>query len=97
LPFENLLHKTKLLYEKYPPESIDNDVKEFDHKRKLKEQEWKRKSEANRLERERQRNLRVVHARPQILYRLKNFKTITFATAFAFGLYIFLKGSSELN
>lgn len=98
MPFEKLLYRTTELYNLYPPESIENDVRDFDHRRSRKEQEWKAKSEANRLERERQRKLKVaVPPRQRMPYRLKSYKTITVVTILAFGLYAFLKGSSPLN
>lgn len=97
MPFEKLLYRTTELYNLYPPESIENDVKDFDRRRNRKEQEWKEKSEANRLERERQRKLKVARAQPRMPYRLKSYKTITVVTILALGLYAFLKGSSPLN
>ncbi|XP_014215444.1 TBC1 domain family member 20 [Copidosoma floridanum] len=98
LPFEGLLHQSTTLYHQYPPESIDNAVKDFDQRRRCKEQEWKMKAEACRQERERLRKLKVVqHAPPKIPYRLKSYKTITVVTILALGLYAFLKSSSGLN
>lgn len=88
--------EAKDLYHKYPPESISNDVKDYDHKRKIKEQEWKAVAEASRQERERQRMLKIARSKPRISYRIKSYKTITFVTILALGLYAFLK-SSGLN
>lgn len=97
LPFEALLVEAKTLYRKYPPESITNDVREYDQKRKCKEQEWKTKAEASRQEREKQRQLRIVKSTPRIPYRIRNYKTITMVTILALGLYAYLKTSSGLN
>ncbi|XP_054005693.1 TBC1 domain family member 20 isoform X1 [Hylaeus anthracinus] len=97
LPFETLLDEAKKLYRQYPPESISNDVTEYDQKRKCKEQEWKTKAEASRQERERQRKLRIVQSTPRIPYRIRSYKTITVVTILALGLYAFLKSSSGLN
>ncbi|KAG7201540.1 hypothetical protein KM043_004291 [Ampulex compressa] len=97
LPFETLLIDARNLYRQYPPESICNDVKEYDHKRRCKEQEWKAKAEAIRQERERQRRLRIVKPTPRIPYRIRSYKTITVVTILALGIYAFLKSSSGLN
>ena len=97
LPFETLLIEAKDLYSQYPPESINNDVREYDRKRKCKEQEWKAKAEASRQERERQRQLKIVQSTPRIPYRIRSYKTITVVTILALGLYAFLKSSSGLN
>ena len=98
LPFETLLIEAKDLYSQYPPESINNDVREYDRKRKCKEQEWKAKAEASRQERERQRQLKIVQSKPRIpYYRIRSYKTITVVTILALGLYAFLKSSSSLN
>ncbi|OXU27335.1 hypothetical protein TSAR_007295 [Trichomalopsis sarcophagae] len=97
LPFEKLLFHSTKLYQQYPPESIDNDVRDFDYRRRRKEQEWRNKTEAIRLERERQRKLKVSRTQPRIPYRLKSYKTITVVTILAIGLYAFLKSSSGLN
>ncbi|XP_033354646.1 TBC1 domain family member 20 isoform X1 [Bombus vosnesenskii] len=97
LPFETLLVEAKNLYREYPPESISNDVREFDRKRKCKEQEWKAKAEASRQEREKQRQLRIVKSVPRIPYRIRSYKTITVVTILALGLYAFLRSSSGLN
>ena len=97
LPFEKLLFHSTKLYRQYPPESIDNDVRNFDFKRRRKEQEWKVKADAIRLERERQRKLKVARTQPRIPYRLKSYKTITVVTILALGLYAFLKNTSVLN
>lgn len=97
LPFEKLLIDAKDLYRQYPPESIINDVKDYDRKRRCKEQEWKTKAEASRQERERQRRLKVVQTAPRISYRIRSYKTITVVTILALGLYAFLKSSSGLN
>ncbi|XP_015435343.1 PREDICTED: TBC1 domain family member 20 [Dufourea novaeangliae] len=97
LPFETLLIEAKNLYHQYPPESISNDVIEYDKKRKCKEQEWKAKAEESRQEREKQRQLRIVKSTPRIPYRIRNYKTITVVTILAIGLYAFLKSSSGLN
>lgn len=97
LPFETLLIDAKKLYRDYPPESISNDVREYDHKRRCKEQEWKAKAEASRQERERLRQLRIVASTPRIPYRIRSYKTITVVTILALGLYAFLKSSSGLN
>ncbi|XP_003708027.1 TBC1 domain family member 20 isoform X2 [Megachile rotundata] len=97
LPFETLLVEAKVLYRQYPPESISNDVIEYDRKRKRKEQEWKAKAEASRQERERQRQLRIVRSTPRIPYRIRSYKTITVVTILALGLYAFLRSSSGLN
>ncbi|PBC33455.1 TBC1 domain family member 20 isoform X1 [Apis cerana] len=97
LPFEKLLVEAKNLYRQYPPESINNDVREYDQKRKSKEQEWKAKAEASRQEREKQRQLRIVQLVPRIPYRIRSYKTITVVTILALGLYAFLRSSSGLN
>ncbi|XP_014230016.1 TBC1 domain family member 20 [Trichogramma pretiosum] len=98
LPFEKLLYHTTKLYQLFPPDSIDSDVREFDFKRRRKEQEWKSRTEAVRNERERQRSLRVARTQqPKIPIRLRNYKTFTVVTILAFGLYAFLKTSSGLN
>ncbi|KAK2587099.1 hypothetical protein KPH14_002865 [Odynerus spinipes] len=97
LPFEMLLIDAKNLYRQYPPESISNDVKDYDRKRRCKEQQWKTKAEASRQERERQRRLKIVQATPRISYRIRSYKTITVVTILALGLYAFLKSSSSLN
>ncbi|XP_076750905.1 TBC1 domain family member 20 [Xylocopa sonorina] len=97
LPFETLLIEAKNLYRQYPPESISNDVREYDRKRKCKEQEWKAKAEACRQEREKQRQLRIVRSTPRIPYRIRSYKTITVVTILALGLYAFLRSSSGLN
>ena len=68
---------------------------EFDFKRRRKEQEWKLKTDAVRMEREKQRKLKV--ALRQQPYRLKSYKTFTVVTILALGLYAFLKSSSPLN
>lgn len=81
------------LYRQYPPESISNDVKDYDHKRKIKEQEWKAVAETSRQERERQRKLKVALSKPRISYRIKSYKTITVVTILALGLYAFIKTS----
>lgn len=97
LPFEKLLFDSTKLYQQYPPESIINDVKDFDRKRKNKEDEWKIKTEACHQERERQKQSNVVVvARPSNI-PLKSYKTITVVTILALGLYAFLKSSSGLN
>ncbi|XP_014480936.1 PREDICTED: TBC1 domain family member 20 [Dinoponera quadriceps] len=93
LPFETLLMEATNLYRQYPPESISNDVKDYDHKRKIKEQEWKALAEASRQERERQRKLKVALSKPRISYRIKSYKTITVVTILALGLYAFIKTS----
>ncbi|XP_032683252.1 TBC1 domain family member 20 [Odontomachus brunneus] len=93
LPFETLLMEASNLYRQYPPESISNDVKDYDHKRKIKEQEWKALAEASRQERERQRKLKVALSKPRISYRIKSYKTITVVTILALGLYAFIKTS----
>lgn len=85
------------MYSQYPPESINNDVREYDRKRKCKEQEWKAKAEASRQERERQRQLKIVQSTPRIPYRIRSYKTITVVTILALGLYAFLKSSPSLN
>ncbi|XP_076244708.1 TBC1 domain family member 20 isoform X1 [Calliopsis andreniformis] len=97
LPFETLLLEAKNLYDQYPPESISNDVIEYDRKRRCKEQEWKAKAEASRQEREKQRQLRIVQSTPRIPYRIRSYKTITVVTILAIGIYAFLKSSSGLN
>lgn len=98
LPFEKLLFHSTKLYQQFPPESIDNDVREFDYRRRRKEQEWKMKAEATRVERERQRKLKMARTQqPRMPYRLKNYKTITVVTILALGLYAFLKSSSGIN
>ncbi|XP_047350218.1 TBC1 domain family member 20 [Vespa velutina] len=97
LPFETLLIDAKNLYCQYPPESINKDVKDYDCKRRCKEQEWKAKAEASRQERERQRRLKIVKAAPRIPYRIRSYKTITVVTILALGLYAFLKSTSSLN
>ncbi|KAI4493740.1 hypothetical protein M0804_001916 [Polistes exclamans] len=97
LPFETLLIDAKNLYHQYPPESINKDVKDYDSKRRCKEQEWKTKAEASRQERERQRRLKIVKATPRIPYRIRSYKTITVVTILALGLYAFLKSTSGLN
>ncbi|KAL2712610.1 TBC1 domain family member 20 [Vespula squamosa] len=97
LPFETLLIDAKNLYRQYPPESINKDVKDYDCKRRCKEQEWKAKAEASRQERERQRRLKIVKATPRIPYRIRSYKTITVVTILALGLYAFLKSTSSLN
>ncbi|KAI4504246.1 hypothetical protein M0802_000717 [Mischocyttarus mexicanus] len=97
LPFETLLINAKNLYRQYPPESIIKDVKDYDSKRRYKEQEWKMKAEASRQERERQRRLKIVKASPRIPYRIRSYKTITVVTILALGLYAFLKSTSGLN
>lgn len=97
MPFETLLLEAKLLYRQYPPESISNDVIEYDQKRKHKEQEWKAKAEASRQERERQNQLRIVQSNPRIPYRIRSYKTITVVTILALGLYAFFRSSSGLN
>ena len=97
LPFETLLLEAKLLYRQYPPESISNDVIEYDQKRKHKEQEWKAKAEASRQERERQNQLRIVQSNRRIPYRIRSYKTITVVTILALGLYAFFRTSSGLN
>ncbi|XP_076630417.1 TBC1 domain family member 20-like isoform X1 [Colletes latitarsis] len=96
LPFETLLIKATNLYRQYPPESISNDVTEYDRKRRCKEQEWIRKAEAIRQERERLRQLKIVKPASRIPYCIRNYKTITVVTILALGLYAFLK-SSGLN
>lgn len=98
MPFEKLLYHTTKLYQLFPPDSIDSDVREFDFKRRRKEQEWKSRTEAVRNERERQRSLRVARTQqPKIPIRLRSYKTFTVVTILAFGLYAFLKTSSGLN
>ncbi|KOX76217.1 TBC1 domain family member 20 [Melipona quadrifasciata] len=97
LPFETLLVEAKNLYRQYPPESISNDVTEYDRKRKCKEQEWKAKAEASRQEREKQRQLRIIQSTRRIPYRIRSYKTITVVTILALGLYAFLRSSSGLN
>ncbi|XP_066594722.1 TBC1 domain family member 20 [Prorops nasuta] len=97
LPFEKLLNDAQKLYRDYPPESIVNDVTDYDHRRRCKEQEWKVKAEASRHERERQQQLKLVRSTPRIPYRIKSYKTITVVTILALGLYAFLKSSSGLN
>lgn len=97
LPFEKLLVDAKNLYRDYPPESINNDVKEYDSKRRCKEQEWKIKAETIRRDRERRQQLRIVQTAPRYLpYRIGNYKTITVVTILAIGLYALLKNSSGL-
>ncbi|XP_011151226.1 TBC1 domain family member 20 [Harpegnathos saltator] len=93
LPFETLLMEAYNLYRQYPPESISNDVKDYDQKRKIKEQEWKALAEASRQDRERQRKLKVALSKPRISYRIKSYKTITVVTILALGLYAFIKTS----
>lgn len=95
LPIENLLVTAKNLYHRYPPGSINSDVKDYDLKRRRKEQEWKTKVEAARLERE--NKLKIVQPRRRIPYRMRNYKTITVMTIIAIGLYAFLKSSTGLN
>ncbi|KAJ8686525.1 hypothetical protein QAD02_022319 [Eretmocerus hayati] len=97
LPFEKLLFSATKLYELFPPESIDNDVIEFDMRRKRSEQEWKTKAEEIRLDRERILKLRVATTHSKNPYRFKSYKTITVVTILALGLYAFLKSSSGLN
>ncbi|XP_043467109.1 TBC1 domain family member 20 isoform X1 [Leptopilina heterotoma] len=95
LPIENLLVNAKNLYHRHPPGSINNDVKDYDLKRRRKEQEWKTKVEAARLERE--NKLKIVQPRRRIPYRMRSYKTITVVTIIAIGLYAFLKSSTGLN
>lgn len=90
-----MLVNAKSLYLRYPPDAISNDVRDYDLKRRRKEQEWKAKVEANRIEREKQ--LQIVQSRRQIPYRVRSYKTITVVTILALGLYAFLKSSSGLN
>ncbi|XP_043288689.1 TBC1 domain family member 20 [Venturia canescens] len=99
LPFEKLLIDAKKLYDEYPPESIINDVRDFDQKRRCKEQEWKAKAEASRKERERQRQLKVaIPSRTIIPYpRLRSYRTITVVTILAIGIYAFFKTNNVLN
>lgn len=99
LPFEKLLIEAKKLYDEYPPESIINDVRDFDKKRRCKEQEWKAKAEASRKERERQRGLKLaIPSRRIIPYpRLRSYSTITVVTILAIGIYAFLKTGTVLN
>lgn len=97
LPFETLLIEAKNLYRQYPPESISNDVIEYDRKRKCKEQEWKTKAETSRQEREKQQRFRIARPTPRIPYRIRSYKTITVVTILALGLYAFLRSSSGLN
>lgn len=97
MPFETLLIDATNLYHQYPPESINKDVKDYDRKRRCKEQEWKAKAEASRQERERQRRLKIVKPTPRIPYRIRSYKTITVVTILALGLYAFLKTTSSLN
>ncbi|KMQ88863.1 tbc1 domain family member 20-like protein [Lasius niger] len=97
LPFETLLVEAKDLYRQYPPESINNDVRDYDHKRRIKEQEWKAKAEASRQERERQRKLKIVQSTPRISYRIRSYKTITVVTILALGIYAFIRSSTGLN
>ncbi|XP_015610596.1 TBC1 domain family member 20 [Cephus cinctus] len=97
LPFEQLLVDATNLYRQYPPESISNDVRDYDNKRRCKEQEWKSKAEASRKERERQRQLRVAIPANRLPYRIRSYKTITVVTILAIGLYAFLKTSSGIN
>ncbi|XP_031846938.1 TBC1 domain family member 20 isoform X2 [Nomia melanderi] len=97
LPFETLLIEAKVLYRQYPPESISNDVREYDQKRKCKEQEWKAKAEALRQEREKQRQVKIVKSMSRLPYRIRNYKTITVVTILAIGLYAYFKSSTGLN
>lgn len=98
LPFETLLVDAKNLYRKYPPESIGNDVRDYDNKRRQKEQEWKKAAERNRAERERRSRLQVAVPQPRRLpYRVGNYRTIAVVTVLALGIYAFLKTSSGLN
>lgn len=91
LPFETLLVEATNLYKDYPPESINNDVREYDHRRRKKEQEWKMMAATKRLD-------LVGHKKlPKIPYRIRSYKTITVVTILALGLYAFLKSSSGLN
>ncbi|XP_046469803.1 TBC1 domain family member 20 isoform X1 [Neodiprion pinetum] len=97
LPFENLLVDAKDLYQKYPPDSIENDVRDYDNKRRRKEQEWKRVAEKNRQERERRSRLQVAVPHPRLPYRVGSYRTIAVVTVLALGIYAFLKSSSGLN
>lgn len=97
LPFETLLVEAKNLYRKYPPESIENDVRDYDNKRRQKEQEWKRMAEKNRKERERRSRLQVAVPHPRLPYRVGSYRTIAVVTVLALGIYAFLKTSSGLN
>ena len=91
------MRNTLDLHDKFPPDSISNDVEEFDNIRRRKENEWKAKSEAIRTERERQKKLKVARTQARVPYRLKSYKTFTVVTIIALGLYAFLKTSSGLN
>ncbi|XP_051158357.1 TBC1 domain family member 20 [Leptopilina boulardi] len=95
LPIENLLVNANNLYHRYPPGTINKDVRDYDLKRRRKEQEWKAKVEASRKERE--NNLKIVQSRRRLPYRMRSYKTITVVTIIALGLYAFLKTSSGLN
>lgn len=99
LPFEKLLVDAKELYSQFPPESIENNVTEYDLRRRRKEQEWKTKNEAKRKEWERQRQMQIAsRAQPRVAYNIRGVKTFTVVTLFmAIGIYAFLKSSSGLN
>lgn len=95
---EKLLRSTVELYDKFPPDSIDKDVQEFDNCRRRKENEWKAKAEEKRQEKERLKKLQVARTQAKVpLNRINNYKTITVVTILALGLYAFLKTSSGLN
>ncbi|XP_078048855.1 TBC1 domain family member 20 [Augochlora pura] len=98
LPYEMLLVKAKKLYHEYPPESIINDVREYDRKRRCKEQEWKVHAIASRQEREKKRQLRIVKSTLRFPFRImRNYKAITVATILALGTYALLKFPSGFN
>ncbi|XP_011500588.1 PREDICTED: TBC1 domain family member 20 [Ceratosolen solmsi marchali] len=92
LPFEDLLNETLSLYEQYPPKSIDNDVRDFDSKRKLKEQEWKKKLQTNVVNRIYPK-FNMYFIKPQFFNSMNTYKAITVVTVVAFGLYSMLKSS----
>lgn len=88
------------MYNKYPPESIKNDVKDYDTKRRRKEQEWKIIAENNRKERERRNRLRQVAIPNQqrgLPYRVGSYRTIAVVTVLALGIYAFLKTSTGID
>ncbi|XP_048508242.1 TBC1 domain family member 20 isoform X2 [Athalia rosae] len=97
LPFETLLVDAKNLYRKYPPESIETDVRDYDNKRRQKEQQWKKTAEKNRQERERRKRLQVAVPHPRLPYRVGSYRTIAVVTVLAIGIYAFLKSSTGLN
>ena len=98
MPFEKLLTDSKTLYQRHPPESILDEVKEYDYRRRRKEQEWVAKAEATRLEHERLKQLQVAkRTRTRFPQRIRNVKTFTVVTILAIGLYAYYKSSLTFN